>query len=68
MSAHCVRIVTKPALRRDTANSRLWPRSTEDEVERQPWGPEWWLYVLLALTVLIGIVLLVRFFLALEGG
>jgi hypothetical protein len=34
-------------------------------VQPQRWGPEWWLYVLLALTVLIGAVLMVRFFVAL---
>jgi hypothetical protein len=37
-------------------------------VGRQPWGPEWWLYVLVALTVLFGLALVVRFLLALEGG
>jgi hypothetical protein len=57
--------VTRLAPPRGSGNSRLSPRQTEDEVQPQRWGPEWWLYVLLALTVLIGAVLMVRFFVAL---
>jgi hypothetical protein len=67
-NTHCVWIVTWRPSRRHISEPRLAARQAEDAVKRQPWGPEWWLYVLLALTVLIGIGLLVRFFLALEGG